>query len=111
MWLNRTRAGAGIRAWVAACFAFLVANSAAAQCVPPLFQKGRVWQESDSRIFMAISVRMEDLSPRRAVCLAETLKKQNRTRKDVTVLVFTSVDAAHNYEGDLALGDPELLGG
>ena len=107
MWPDRKIVGAVIRAWVAGCFAFFVANSAAAQCVPPPFQKGQVWQESDSRISMTISVRMADLSPRRVVCLAEALKKQNKTRKDVTVLVFTSIDAAQNYEGDVALGDPE----
>jgi hypothetical protein len=91
---------------VAGYFAFFVASNAAAQCVSPTYHEGRVWQASDSRMFMAISVRMEDLSPRRAVCLAETLKKQNTKRKDVTILIFTSADAAQNYEGDIALGDP-----
>jgi TonB family protein len=76
----------------------------ATECTSPSYRVGRVWVDSESAVLMSISVRLEDLAPRKLVCLAETLRRGYSGKSKIDVLIFTSREAAEQYstgnEGD-----------
>lgn len=71
--------------------------SAIAQCVPPHYRDGKVLENSRTSVMMHISVKTEDLSPDRLICLAQALKQRFRSRSDISISIFTSDDAAKNF--------------
>ncbi len=80
--------------------------TAAAQCHPPSFEKGRDFINPDEgEGLLQIAVRPEDLSLENLICLATTLRAQNPNWKNVVVLIFTSTDAAYNFAAGSELVD------
>jgi TonB family protein len=82
------------RLLLACCLASLAGARASAQCASPHYRVGQVWEDSKSSVFMAISMKLADFAPQRLVCLAGALKDQFHNRKNITVLMFSAVDAA-----------------
>lgn len=94
---------------VAVALGLLVARTAAAQCTPPQFRIGRdlINYESESGA-VHISLRPTDFTLGKLVCLARSLRRQHPTWKNVSVLMFSSEDAAVRFVGG-KMGVPDDL--
>ena len=79
------------------CLILLLVHICFAQCKPPKYRKGRVWDDSKSTVWMSISIRVEDFAPEHLVCLASALKQHYRDRSDIAIFIFSSHWAARNY--------------
>jgi hypothetical protein len=86
-----------IRVFLVACLASLAGASTSAKCVPPHYHEGQVWEDSESSVLMAMSIRLNDFAPARLVCLAGALRQRYHDRKNITILIFSSVDASKHY--------------
>lgn len=53
--------------------------------------------DSQTTVFMTASISLDNFSPKRLTCFTETIKKRYPSRKDITVLIFSSYDAAERY--------------
>lgn len=107
MWrIDRTIAVAAIRrGLLACCLALLAPASSYGQCVAPEYRAGRVLEDSASTVLATVSMPLSDFAPGRLVCLAAALMKQYLGRTRITILVFSSEDAARYYHGDVQAGD------
>jgi hypothetical protein len=83
----------------------LAATASFGQCVVPQYGTGKVWEDSKSTIDMAISLRLSDFAPMKLVCLATALKQSYRDRTSITILIFSSADAAKYYMPGPPIGD------
>ena len=90
---------------LALCLIALDGSSAFAQCVPPNHHMGRFVENTVSSVYLTVSLPFSDFSPQKLVCLAAALRQQYRDRKNDTVLVFDSPEAAEHYQGDIEVGD------
>ena len=70
---------------------------AAAQCRPPSYRTGFVWENSPSTIMMNISIGISDFAPKRLICLASALRQRYSDRREVSILIFSSYAAAENF--------------
>lgn len=77
------------------CGAF--AACAAAECDAPRYQYGQVWEESEYTVLMSVSIPLQDFVPPRLICLAEVFRRRYPGRKSITILIFSSRDAAKPY--------------
>ena len=96
----RTERISGLRAILGICiflFAFFPATRVSAQCAPPHYQEGQIWENSESTVLTAISIHLTDFAPPKLICLANALKQRYGDRKRTTVLIFSSADAAKRY--------------
>src|SRR5207245_9822052 len=96
----RTQRISGLRAILGICiflFAFFPATRVSAQCAPPHYQEGQIWENSESTVLTAISIHLTDFAPPKLICLANALKQRYGDRKRTTVLIFSSADAAKRY--------------
>jgi TonB family protein len=75
--------------WLPACLA--------ADCQPPSYRKGFVWEDTPSTIMMNISLSIDDFAPARLVCLAESLKQRYSDRRQISVLMFSSHAGARHF--------------
>ena len=94
-----------MRAVFAVCALSFAATSAFARCVPPDYRKGNVREDSESTLDMTISIPLTEFAPARLVCLAEALRDRYRDRKNISVLIFSSVEAAKYYHGDMDIAE------
>lgn len=78
-------------------FVFLAATQASKQCAPPLYRKGQVWEETQSSVLMTVSVALRDFAPSKLVCLARSFREHYPSRKNITIFIFSSREAAMRY--------------
>jgi hypothetical protein len=83
----------------------LTCSSVSAQCLSPSFRAGQVREDSTTTVFATISISSSEFAPRQLVCLAATLKQRYPGRRNITVLVFDSPQAAEWFQGDIEVGD------
>ena len=88
----------------------LVGSVAAAQdvkstCQAPRFSVGRAITESSSLVALTISIRPEDFTRERLVCLAHALRARYNKTAAIDIAIFSSLDAARDYT--VARGDEE----
>lgn len=81
-------------------------RSGFAECRPPAYRKGYVWEDKPSSVMLNISVKKNDLAPGRLVCLAAALRRHYSNRSQVDVLIFTSQAAAKHYTGPFVGDSP-----
>jgi hypothetical protein len=80
--------------------AFVAASNAAtasAACVPPAFEIGQSVSETQSLVILNVSVQPIDFTRQRLVCLAEVLRQRYREASRISVLIFSSPEAARDY--------------
>lgn len=70
---------------------------ASAQCVTPRYKDGQLMHSSAADVDLTVSIDVGDLTRANLACLAHAIRERYPNRKTITVLVFTSVDAAANY--------------
>lgn len=75
---------------VLVCLILLLVQISFAQCKPPKYRKGFVLADSKSRVWMGISIQLEDFAPEKLVCLAAALKKHYHDSKEINILIFSS---------------------
>lgn len=68
-----------------------------AQCSRPHYREGAVWEWSENRTFMAVSVPLESFAPSKLVCLAQAFKTRFSKQRSIEILIFGSHDAAKQY--------------
>jgi hypothetical protein len=68
-----------------------------AQCRAPDYREGAVWERSQSAVFMAISIPLKDFAPSRLECVAQALRDRYHDQKKIKILIFSSRDAAKQY--------------
>lgn len=73
-----------------------------AQCRPPHFDRGHIWEDSASSVVMNASMRISDFAPERLVCLAGALRQRYSTQRRISVFLFTSETAAKHYTHPIA---------
>jgi len=93
-----------IRILLACCATLATATGATAQCRTPHYREGMVWEDSESTVLMAVSIPLREFAPARLACLAGALKHRYPGRESITVLIFSSLDAARNYH----IGQPDM---
>lgn len=71
---------------------------ATAECRAPAYRTGFVLKDTSSSISMNISIRMNDFAPARLICLAEALRQRYSERREVKILVFSSLAAAKGFK-------------
>jgi hypothetical protein len=86
-----------MRTVLAAVFGSIAPLPLVADCRAPNYRLGHIWEDSPSTIMENISIRTADFAPERPVCLAAALRQRYSSRKDVTVLIFSSYYAAKHY--------------
>ena len=69
-------------------------------CDPPQYRVARTLSNTQSQVYLAISIQLQDFAPQRLVCLAATLKKAYPGR-DVVVSIYSSPEAAERGEPDI----------
>ena len=79
------------------CLTNIAAYPAWARCSAPQFNQGQIWENSRTSVFMSISIRLPDFAPARLLCLAQSLKQSYADRNSISVLIFSSPDAAARY--------------
>lgn len=90
----------GMRVTLAILVCFLSVPPSArgsGQCSAPYYREGQVWENSESSVFMAVSIPLSDFAPARLVCLAGAFRQQFHGRKSISILIFSSRDAAERY--------------
>jgi len=53
-----------------------------------------VWEESESCVFMAVSIPLKDFAPARLVCLAQAFRRRYRSQNKIEILILSSRNAA-----------------
>lgn len=79
------------------CVINIAAYPASAPCLAPHFNQGQVWENSGTSVFMSISIPLPDFAPVRLLCLAQSLRQSYADRNSISVLIFSSPDAAARY--------------
>jgi hypothetical protein len=69
----------------------------AADCRPPIYRRGFVWEDSPVTIMMNISLPINEFAPARLVCLAQQLRHNYSSRQKVLIFMFSSYVAAERY--------------
>lgn len=82
---------------LAHAFVFAFSASAQPQCSAPHYRVGQTWEDSESSVLMAISIPLTSFEPHSLVCLAQVFKKRYENRNDISILIFSSQDAAERY--------------
>lgn len=77
---------------------FPICAIAAGHCGIPKFNRGAVWEESESSVFMAVSIPLQDFAPSKLVCLAQEFRRRYPNRDKIEVLIFSSRDAANVFD-------------
>lgn len=72
-------------------------GSACSACSEPVYRDGTVLTQSKSEVVMYVSIRQTGLDPSHLLCLADALKRRFRDREKITILVFTSREAAMQW--------------
>lgn len=92
-----------MRILFAVCLACALGTTALGQCRPPRFQKGRDFIDSTTGTgSLYVSLRLGDFTLNKLICLAETLRSRNPNWSNVGILVFSSRDAAFNFQASHA---------
>jgi hypothetical protein len=100
-----TASRSNLRVLLAAGMAVFACGPSYAQCVVPTHHNGQVWENSASTVMRAVSLQLQDFSPAKAVCLAAALKARYHDQKSIKILIFSSLDAAWHYSGDIDAAD------
>lgn len=85
------------RTLLACCIALLAFAAASAKCTAPRYREGQLWENSDSTVLMSVSVPLQDFAPERLICLAQAFRDRYQERKSITILIFSSPEAAKRY--------------
>jgi TonB family protein len=96
------------KSFILAILTAIMAHYALAQCKPPKYREGRIIADSKSEIVMSISMRIEDFAPERLICLAEVMKQRYRDRKSISIIFFSSHNAALIYRASTFNYDPVM---
>jgi TonB family protein len=89
--------GDSMRIFLILCLVAATCQSAAANCEPPHYDTGKVWESSKSKLLMTVSIKISDFAPQRLVCLAEAFKQKYADLEHIDILVFSSLDAARYW--------------
>jgi hypothetical protein len=81
----------------------------AAECQPPEYQIGNLYEASDDLAALTISIRPADFAPARLVCLAGALKQRYKDSRVINAFVFSSADAAEQYSAPVGHQSPEYV--
>jgi len=79
------------------------AASAQGSCVAPQFTVGQSIEESEEFVLLAVSLRPIDFTRARLICLAKQFRTTYRKSEQITVHMFSSLQAARDYS--IARGD------
>jgi TonB family protein len=102
-WLCRQKLSARwedqvVRILAAFCLTLVLGTGACAECRAPRFRGGRDFVNPESgRGSLYVSIAPSDTTFNKLICLAQTLRENHSNWKDVSVLVFSSRDAAENF--------------